>query len=942
MPKNLKEVFEKEIFSKLNSQQKEAVMQIDGPVLVNAGPGTGKTQILSSRIAYILLNTDTAPSSILCLTFTDAGCKAMRQRLLQMIGTDAHKIHIFTFHGFCNFVIQENAYRFGKSAYMPLSELEAIEVMEEMLDDLPVDHVFKRFSGDIYLPKNQLFTLFNNIKKENWKVDELLAMADQHIAGLEFNEKYIYKTNGKTYKKGDLKTAEIKEETQRMERFKAGVKLFDDYSERLKKRMRYDVNDMIPWVLKAFEEDENLLLRYQEQYLYVLVDEFQDTNGSQSDLINQLMSYWIEESPNVFAVGDKNQAIYRFQGAEETNLDRFVERYSPKLIDLIENYRSTQAILDASRSCIINNYHPGAEPPLLVSSNQALASIQEPVEIIAFQNDFQQYTYLVAEIEKMFNDGEDLSEVAIIFRNHKDAEPLVKAFQHRNIPFVASKKEDLFAQPLIQHLVSTLNYLHSDLVDIDSAEDQLFELLHLPYFSINRRDIAKLIRFKHQNKGIKLSELICSSEWMFQAGIIDMQPILMLGNSLMDLKKDYHSLIFEELIEKILVKLGIYRHVFSNKVTEERFWQLELLKSFFDFVRDMNLRKPSFGIPQLKETLRRMESNDIVQPVTRYFMHENGVQLLTAHGSKGLEFEKVYLINAVSENWEKKRENNSNRFALPDGLVKDNKNHKENDERKLFYVACTRAKKKLNVFYFENTQSNGKTVVKNPSIFLEEMKSVADSTKLISKTFVVKDVAHYNHEVEQLLVETLTIPQLSENEFLEKYMIKKSLESFKLSASSLNSYLDCPLKFYFTYVLRVPQAQNDSLGFGSAIHYALENYFKDMLNDGKDFPPKTRLIQLFEEGMVKEYGKFTREEFLMRKEQGLMVLDGYYETHIHEWKAYPIVAIESNLNVNSDHGVPLNGKIDKVVFPKKSKECIVYDYKTGKPENAEKKLNPPS
>ena len=192
----------------LNIQQREAVEQIEGPVLVVAGPGTGKTHILSARIGRILMETDTQPYNILCLTFTDAGAQAMRERLLQFIGPEAHRVHIFTFHSFCNKVIQENLELFGIQKLEPLSELERVEIIRQMIDDLPLDHPLKRGRRDIYFYEKHLYQLFQLMKKENWRADFIHRRIETYLKELPHRADYIYKRNAGRYKKGALEKRE--------------------------------------------------------------------------------------------------------------------------------------------------------------------------------------------------------------------------------------------------------------------------------------------------------------------------------------------------------------------------------------------------------------------------------------------------------------------------------------------------------------------------------------------------------------------------------------------------------------------------------------------------------------------------------------------------------------------------------------------------------------
>ncbi|MEO6759583.1 MAG: UvrD-helicase domain-containing protein, partial [Saprospiraceae bacterium] len=295
----------------LNPAQRLAVERIEGPVLVIAGPGTGKTHLLSARVGKILLDTDTRPQNILCLTFTEAGVSAMRQRLLERIGPEAHRVPIQTFHAFCNRIIQENLEYFGRSSLEPLSELERIDLVRQLLLQLPPDHPLRAGQKDIFQYERQLRDLFANMKKEGWTPELIGERVADYLAGLAENPAFIYQINTRHAKKGDPKSQQIEEMTTRMIRLRSAADLYPGYQQALEHLGRYEYEDMLLWVLRAFQQNEALLLNYQERFLYVLVDEYQDTNGAQNQLLNLLLDYW--ESPNIFIVGDDDQSIYEFQ-----------------------------------------------------------------------------------------------------------------------------------------------------------------------------------------------------------------------------------------------------------------------------------------------------------------------------------------------------------------------------------------------------------------------------------------------------------------------------------------------------------------------------------------------------------------------------------------------------------------------------------------------------
>ena len=322
-----KDAFE-ERYNKLNERQKQAVDTIYGPVMVIAGPGTGKTEVLSMRIAA-LLNSEAQvqPSEILCLTYTEEATSSMRRRLVQIIGPAAHKVNIYTFHAFCNSVIQNNSEYFSLRTLQPITDLERTDLLYKILEELPPGHPLRKLSGNIYYDAGKLNKLFDLMKREYLSSDHISKAIDEYLASLPTRDEYIYKRNGNGFKKGDIKQAAIDEQTKRMETTRAAASLFDTYVAKMQEVGRYDFNDMILWVLDAFKKHPWMLQSYQERYQFTLVDEFQDTNGAQNELINMLASYW--EDPNIFVVGDDDQSIYEFQGARIRNIIEFYEIRTP-------------------------------------------------------------------------------------------------------------------------------------------------------------------------------------------------------------------------------------------------------------------------------------------------------------------------------------------------------------------------------------------------------------------------------------------------------------------------------------------------------------------------------------------------------------------------------------------------------------------------------------
>ncbi|RYG52834.1 MAG: ATP-dependent helicase, partial [Chitinophagaceae bacterium] len=435
----------RETYNKLNDQQKLAVNTIEGPVMVIAGPGTGKTQILGARIGKILLETDTNPENILCLTYTEAGVVAMRRRLLSFIGPDAYKVRIYTFHAFCNDVIQDNLSLFEKNSMDAVSELEKISLFKELIDSFPKNHPLKRYRGDVYYEIKNLQSLFSTMKREGWSPAYISEKIDSYLKELPAREDFIYKKATKQFKAGDLKKDKLDEVTERMEKLRAAVHEFERFQQLMRSRNRYDFDDMINWVIQAFKDNDALLRKYQEQFLYILVDEYQDTSGTQNMLVKLLINYW--EKPNVFVVGDDDQSIYRFQGANLDNMISFVTDYEEDLLKVVltSNYRSTQPILNISKSLIdINGERlitkiPGLSKELL-ASNPSINTLEHLPEIREYDSQHHEMIDVVLQTQALIAGGTEPGRIGIIYKENKYGEELTQYFKLRGIP-VYSKRD---------------------------------------------------------------------------------------------------------------------------------------------------------------------------------------------------------------------------------------------------------------------------------------------------------------------------------------------------------------------------------------------------------------------------------------------------------------------------------------------------------------------
>jgi DNA helicase-2/ATP-dependent DNA helicase PcrA len=468
------------------------------------------------------------------------------------------------------------------------------------------------------------------------------------------------------------------------------------------------------------------------------------------------------------------------------------------------------------------------------------------------------------------------------------------------------------------------------------GDEILFEILHLDWFHIPAVEIAKLSVEAAEKKfdgKTSLRRLLYEKSIAVPKDLFSQSIHEGLKKACAILEKliaDVPNVTLQQLFENIIRETGILSFIMQSP---DKHWQLQILTGLFDFVKEETRRNPSMKLQQLVNIIELMEKEEISLPLVQVSGSDKGVNLLTAHGSKGLEFEYVFFAGCNASFWEKKRKPGGG-YSLPDTMFSSQPKSKDDEElRRLFYVALTRAEKHLFIS-FSRFKNDGKDL--EPSMFIAE---ILDQHLLpAEKVFISEEVLADFNALQFGEVEAPEIEKL-ENDFIDRL-----LEKFVMNVTALNNYLRCPLEFYFKNLIRIPSPKNEATEFGSAVHYALEQLFRKMLgpdnmggNNGQ-FPPKEIFIGDFEWYLHRHRESFTKEQFERRLEYGQDVLSNYYDKRINSFNK--IVAIERNIRNVVVKGVPIKGKLDKLEFEGKS--VNVVDYKTGDPDKARPKLMGPS
>jgi DNA helicase-2/ATP-dependent DNA helicase PcrA len=938
----------------LNQKQKKAASHIDGPMLVLAGPGTGKTQIIAVRIAEILEKTQLDPHNILCLTFTESGVVAMRKRLIQIIGNAAYYVRIHTFHSFCNDVIRSFPEKFIFTRELEaLTDVERVQIFKHLIDSLKADSPLKPF-GAPYLYQRDLMFAIQNLKRENVSPEQLTKVLDEtadfiksHSKEIEdfisihgnklknedvqaiktqlegtplgsfFPENLDLEKKARTQLKNDLKKEFLSIQNQ-LPKQRELAKVYEAYQKQIRKRGRYDYEDMILFVVQKFQEDPELLARYQEQFQYILVDEYQDTNGAQN-LVVQLIGEFFE-SPNIFVVGDDKQSIYRFQGASLENILYFYNLYKDgiKVVSLEDNYRSSQLILDAAHALIQHNeQNLSAYIPEL---NQSLTAQRgfpdEKIQVAEFSSTQNENYFLAKKVQELTQSGVEPSEIAIFYRDNRDAQSIVDLFLRLGVPFRLEAGQNILHDNEIAKLIKLLHYI----ADLDDG-NTLFYVLHFDFLGFLPLDLAKLSRLAAKARKT-LFETITNEELMLSADLSSPRTFLDFAEQCAVWQSLSVNKPFAEFFDHVIKESGYLDSIMHRPDKVEH---LNRLNTFFDEIKKMNRADHSLTLASFLEHLKLLEENDLPIKEHELKTQENAVRLMTAHKSKGLEFEHAFITQCVDKHWGNKT--SVEKIHLPQSLLKTaaslDKKEQNEDERRLFYVALTRAKKQAYLTY-SNKNENGRDQV--PSIFLAEIPE--QYLDRISTENIEQEA------LDRLQTVFLSVPK-EHNSSHEEDFVRGLLQNYVMSVTHLNNYLKCPRLFYYRNLLRVPSAMNKHMSFGNAVHKALEDLHR--AHKKSDLPNAEFLLKQFEKHLGRQV--MSAEDYAHSLDFGRQTLQSYHNYYADKFNknSEPEYNFSSHgVNLN---GIPLTGKLDLIQITNQDQgHAHVVDYKTGSPDSKRKDL----
>lgn len=979
-------------YKKLNAAQKQAVDSIDGPLMVIAGPGTGKTELLSMRVANILKQTDTLPENILCLTFTESGASAMRERLSQIIGRDAYKVAIHTFHSFGTEIINQQGQFFYRGAnFRPADELSSYEIIRSIFDELDYNSPLAGKMNDEYTHLNDTLRSISELKKSGLTSDELIAVLDQNDIVLDTAEPLLAKIfadriskktvdqllpvveklqkcgdrppvatitplsnimgdslseaidtakeSGKTTPITAWKNAWLKKDERgefvlksrdRAAKLRALSFIYYQYLSRMQQAELYDFDDMILRVVHAMEVFPDLRFNLQEKHQYIMVDEFQDTNMAQMRILMNLTTMPTGDQPNVMVVGDDDQAIYSFQGAEVGNIINFRELYQDtKLVTLTDNYRSAPRILEQARSVITLGTdrlegHIKELDKTLTSHHPATGSL---LKLVQHETISDEYSWLVHDIKRRIKAGEAPMSIAVLARRHYEITDMLPYFADAGIDVNYERRDNVLNLDIIKHL----ELLGSLLVELfnghhDHAEQFLPELLAHPAWNFNPIDVWHLSLTARQTK-LTWMEVMSTSpvfaplhRWLVEsAQMIEHVPLERILDHMTGTPSS--GIEFGIKHDKKDFVSPIYEYFFSKQRLEEEpdlyLTYLEALRTIRSKLQEYKPTETSY-LPAFLEFIRLHRSlGSTIESIRPYVEQISGaVNLMTAHKSKGLEFDSVYIVGAIDSAWGERARSRNSLIGYPENLPLAPTGNTPDERLRLFFVAMTRARKQLTISY-SLSDSNGKATL--PASFLVGDSWQAETPR---ETHTIESLTH---AAELRWYQ----PLVSLKPGTMKELLAPMLEHYRLSATDLCSFLDIthdgPQGFLLNRLLCFPQVASPSAAYGIAVHRTLQRAHSHLAATKRH-----RAV----EDILQDYENFLRDQYLSDDDFQTYLQKGSDTLQAFLAKKYVdfTETQQAELNFAGQHAIlgsaHLTGSID--LIDRDGTSIVVTDYKTGR------------
>lgn len=1001
----------------LNAAQKQAVTTIEGPVLVIAGPGTGKTQLLSVRVAHILQKTDTLPQNVLCLTFTENGAENMRERLTRFIGQEAYSVNIGTYHSFGGDLIQRFPEVFAETRLQaPADELTKRQIIRTIIEALPFGNPLKQLQhhlgdlmGTISEVKRalldaqslraiarenaefitvanghveQLFAEFGTMPRSLDKAlpvfEELLLALQKTIPAQSVHEQFgtlaslatgelvaaidTATESGKTNPLTTWKNAWLAKDTDNKfifngslanSRINALADVFEAYEAALAANGWYDFDDMILRAIQALERNPDLRYSLQEQYLYILLDEFQDTNAAQLRLVSLLSDSPVHEGrPNVLAVGDDDQAIYAFQGAQYSNMLDFHGMYRDvKVVNLTENYRSSADILKTARN--VATQIEGRLEKHFVGMSKELAAANPKLPAKAdigrqeFLSDVAQYDWIAKQINQLIEQGVPPREIAVLAPKHRQLEPLVPYLAELEVPMRYEKRENILEAPVVKQLLTMSKLLLALQKQDQGIADALWpQVLSYDFWNIPTSELWQLA---WQINDAPREE---RKPWVRTLLASDKPHLQLPALLLLTLATDVESLPLEQMLDYLIGSEPVetkeqelpgsirspLREFYTGTAVQHTNPEL-----FYDTISHLTVlraklrdyAKTQTEMLTLKSLLTFVEMYELAEErmlnTSPYNQQADAVQLMTVFKAKGLEFAHVFLPSVQDEVWGSSSRGNTNKLTLPQNLSPIRHAGATDDERlRILFVAITRAKIGLQMTSFAKTYTGKAT---KHLKYLDEQDQGDGAFKSMVLPEHAQDIILSDHTAPTLASLELNWRQrhvISRDASELKSLLSDRLGRYQLSPTHLTRFIDLeyggPDTFFFEALLRFPQAPTVNSQFGDAIHATLE-WVQHRVTSSSALPTDTEASQYFAAQITA--CKLTEQQLKHELDRGKQSLRAYLSQRGSQFK--PTDKAEHNFRkegvfVGDAH---MAGKVDRLEIDHKNKTITVVDYKTG-------------
>lgn len=928
------------LLAKLNQAQKQAVTHSNGPLLIVAGAGTGKTTVLINRLAYLVLSEGFKTEDVLLLTFTEKAAGEMSDRAGDILPYGYLDLWIHTFHGFAERILRDFALDIGLNPdFRLVNTTEQWILIKKNLAEFKLDYY--RPLGNPTKFISELVKHFSRLKDEMISPEEYLQYAtelesDQDVRSSSLRVKSRIKTSQKGQADYLMEETDTAKNALESVRVKELANAYHYYNQLLLQNNFLDFGDLILYALKLFKERPAILEFYRNRFRHIMVDEFQDTNLAQYELVKILAA----PSNNLVVVGDDDQAIYKFRGASLSNIMQFKDDF-PKAQEIVltDNYRSRQEILDKAYQLIKHNDPYRLEVKLkidkkLKAKSPGLLDIDstKAVRFLNFPTRDDEISFVVDQIRNLRErfDSENIrwSDFAILVRANNTAEAYVKELNRQNIPNQFMSWRGLYYKPLI---VDILSYFR--LLDNYHESSALFRVLNMEIFKVAPLDIVNINKFARRKVWSSYEALrnLRAISGLSDASVKNISKLLRLI--------DEHSLLAKtQSVSRIFLKFVYDSGLLAGLDRDRDLETFSYLNQFYQKIKSLEEAGVDIRLKDFLEAIDlELEAGD-TGALKLDFVDAETVKIMTVHSAKGLEFPYVFVVDLVDKKFPTIAR--GEKISLPDALVREQAIGSGNvhlaEERRLFYVAITRAKERL---FLTAARDYGGARDKKPSRFIAEM-DVSDSNEsaidLSAENEFLRDLHRLNeHPLHLGSKNTDTIP----------YPLPS-----KFSFSQLAAYDTCPLQYKFNFILKVPVSSDKaSLIFGRVIHNTLYNFllpflvnqqsvqtslFASQQKEKSNKQPKINLLS--EKRLLNIYEEFWQPDgYASPKER-----DDYYakgqralQRFLTDYQQSPpeaILFLEKKFSFKLGTDI-LKGTIDRVDRLADGSWEII-DYKTGRPK----------